>query len=111
MEENPTPNTPLDDTRKQELLHWYNLILTQLQVTKSPIDICVCITFLRFKGEITISEREILIEHFLSIPRPKDADKNSGYYWNRGNRKRRIEFIKEIINNLQDELNLQSNDK
>ena len=86
MEENPNPYTSLDDTRKQKLLYWYNLILTQLRATKSSSSICMCISFLGLKGEITRLERKILIDHFLSIPRPKDANTHPlDYYWDINN--------------------------
>ena len=92
------------------LIHWYQKTIMKLEDhTTLPYGICEIIKVFWFNSLLSENEYDILRIHFNSIPRPEDADKNSGYYWNRGNRKRRIEFLKEIINTLQDKSTLQTN--
>lgn len=89
---------------KDMLIHWYQKIIIQLEdCTTLPYGICELIKIFYYEEKLCKSEYEILITHFTSIPRPLDANKQSGYYWNRGNRVRRIEFLKEIIKILEDD--------
>ena len=108
MQENIDTDRPLDKTRKQALIHWYNLLILNLKVNLIPLGICEHITYLYFRGLITRIDKDILFNHFLSIPKPKDANTRPlDYYWDVNNTERRIEFLEEIIKNLENEVNLQ----
>ena len=51
---------------------------------------------------ITRQNRRHIRHHFISIPRPSDADQDSEFYWplDETGRKRRIQFIEEILKKL-----------
>lgn len=112
MKENLTPNISLNITQICILIDLYKLILLYYTKFKKPRGICETILHLNKTNTITSKEYLVLLNHFNSIPRPLDANQlKQEYYWNVLNIEKRIEFLKEIINNLQDELNLQTNDK
>lgn len=93
-----------------QLIRYYTDLLNSMENNKWLIGICSYIDHIDHL-EWSYEESVQLLNHFKSIPRPSDASKTSAWYWHYSNLTRRIKFIKEIINNLQDELNLQTNDK
>lgn len=94
----------LDKDKKEKLIYWYKLILVNLEHSILPEGegICEHISYLLYKKEIEKEDYCILYTHFNSIPPPKDANKEKFvYYWSIYNVTRRIKFIQEIINNLE----------
>ena len=51
---------------------------------------------------ITRQNRRHIRHHFISIPRPSDADQDSEFYWplDETGRKRRIQFIEKYLKSL-----------
>lgn len=105
MEENLTPNTSLNTAQIRKLIGLYKIVLLYYTKFKEPKGTCTVILHLNKTNTITSKDYLVLLNHFNSIPRPLDANQlRPAYYWNILNIERRIEFLKEIISNLESEL-------
>lgn len=105
MEETLNPARPLDKHTLTTLLNLYHLVLSYYTTFNFFKGICSVIHHMYKTDVISIDSFTLLINHFRAIPRPIDANHYAfNYYWHINNTARRIEFLKEIIEDLNKDL-------
>ena len=98
----------IEADKTNSLIRCYESALEVLRNNTYPkTGICHTLYAVSMIQRITRQNRRHIHHHFISIPRPSDADQDSEFYWplDETGRKRRIQFIEEILKKLKNGCN------
>ena len=96
----------IEADKTTSLIRCYESALEVLRNNTYPkTGICHILYTVSMIHRITRQNRRHIHHHFISIPRPSDADQDSEFYWplDETGRKRRIQLIEEILKKIKNE--------